>query len=101
MSRYRISPKAREDLKSIYRYVAEDNPPAAGRLKKMFLDRFLLLAAQPLMGEAREDLAENLRMFSLGSYVIRCRPTSDGIEVAQVVHSARDLAALFLRRGMQ
>ncbi len=53
------------------------------------------------MGEARNDLAEDLRMFSAGDYVILYRPTDFGIAVVSVVHSARDIAALFQQRGIQ
>jgi plasmid stabilization system protein ParE len=56
MSRYRLAPAVREDLKSIVRYIAADNPPAAGRLKQLFLKRFQLLAKNPKMGELRPDL---------------------------------------------
>ena len=31
MSRYTIAPEAREDLKSIYRYIAERNPSAGAK----------------------------------------------------------------------
>jgi toxin ParE1/3/4 len=99
MSRYVIGPEAREDLKSICRYIARDNPSAAGRLRQIFLEKFRLLAQGPLLGEARDDLAKSLRMFTAGNYVILYRPTEDGIAVVQIVHSARDLAALWLRRG--
>jgi len=98
MSRYIVSPEAREDLKSIYRYIAQDNPSAAGRLRQVFLERFRLLAQGPLLGEARDDLATDLRMFTAGNYVILYRPTEDGIAVVQIVHSAQDLAALWRRR---
>jgi len=97
MSRYTLSPRAREDLKAIYRYLAEQSAPAAGRLREVFLKRFRLLARHPLLGEARDDLAEGLRMFPAGSYVILYRPTKVGITVAQIVHSARDMDALFGR----
>ena len=60
MSRYTISSLAEADIKSIYRYVAADNV-AARRLRATLVEKFRLLAAQPLLGEAREDLAENLR----------------------------------------
>lgn len=75
MSRYTIAREAREDLKEIYRYIARDNPSAAGRLRQIFFEKFRLLAEQPLIGEVRNDLAENLRMFSAGNYVVLYRPT--------------------------
>lgn len=101
MSRYTIAPEARDDLRDVYRHIAKDNPNAAGRLRQLFFKKFRLLATQPLLGEAREDLAENLRMFTAGNYVILYRPTPSGIAVVQVVHSARDLVALWGKRGRE
>jgi plasmid stabilization system protein ParE len=42
VSRYTVSPKAREDLKDIYRYVARDKPAAAN-------NRFSDVSAVPLV----------------------------------------------------
>ena len=97
MSRYTLSPGASEDLKAIYRYLADRNAPAAGRLREIFLERFRLLARHPLLGQARDDLADGLRMFPAGSYVVLYRPAKVGITVAQILHSARDVDALFGR----
>jgi toxin ParE1/3/4 len=47
------------------------------------------------MGQLRQDLAANLRSFSVGNYVILYRPTRTGIDVARVIHAARDIGALF------
>jgi len=98
MTRYKIAPQAREDLKAIYRYLAERSKPATGRLRQVFLEKFRLLAGQPLLGEARDDLAKDLRMFTAGNYVILYRPAEHGIEVAHVVHSARDIEVVLRGR---
>lgn len=95
MSRYTISDQAREDIKGIYRYIAGDNAAAARRLRTAFIDKFRLLAGQPLLGEARNDLAANLRMLAADNYVVLYRPTDAGIDVVRIIHAARDLAALW------
>jgi toxin ParE1/3/4 len=95
MNRYTVSDRAREDIKGIYRYIAGDNVAAARRLRTVFLNKFRLLAEQPLMGESRNDLASNLRMFVSENYVLLYRPSGAGIEIVRVVHAARDLAALW------
>lgn len=95
MSRYKFAPEVREDLKDIYRYIARDNPSAAGRLRQTFYERFRLLAKQPGLGQLREDLANDVRVFPVAKYVILYRTTDEGIEVIQVVHGARDLQAIF------
>lgn len=53
-----------------------------------FKQTFHLLGSQPLMGQSREDLAANLRSFSVGNYVILYRPAQSGIKVARVLHAA-------------
>jgi len=98
VSRPTISPLAREDVRSIYRYVASDNPAAARRLRAGFREKFRLLADQPLLGEGRDDLAPNLRMLTLGNYIILYRPTDRSIDVVRVLHAARDIAALWPRQ---
>jgi len=95
MNRYRVDPDARDDLDEIYVYVAEQNAPAADRLIANLIERFRLLATQPFLGQARPDLAEDLRSFVVGNYVIFYRPANDGIDVVRVIHAARDIDALF------
>jgi toxin ParE1/3/4 len=95
VSRYTLSPLARDDIKGICRYVAADNISASRRLRAILVDKFRLLAAQPLLGETRDDLAENLRMLTAGNYLILYRPAGHGIEVSRVIHAARDIAVLW------
>jgi toxin ParE1/3/4 len=95
MKRYLLDPDARLDLKSIYKYVARDNPTAANGLIGELKQKFGMLGSQSLIGEARPELAANLRSFSVGNYVILYRPTRTGIEVARVLHAARDIGAQF------
>jgi toxin ParE1/3/4 len=95
MGRYKLDAQVRDDLKKIYRYISRDKPSAAGHLRKTFFERFRLLASNPLIGEARDDIATNLRIFPVGNYVILYRPMNSGIEVVQIIHSAQDIDALF------
>ena len=95
MSRYRLTPGAREDLKAIRRYIIKDSPAAAGRVREILFGKFRLLGSHPLLGQRRDDLGEGLRVLSAGNYVIVYRPREGGIDVARVIHAARDIAALF------
>jgi toxin ParE1/3/4 len=61
----------------------------------MLYEKFVLLAGQPLLGRLRPELAPNLRNFPVGNHVIFYRPIDNGIEVARVLHGARDIDALF------
>jgi plasmid stabilization system protein ParE len=75
----------------------KDNLSAARRLRDLFKEGFKFLAANPLMGELREDLGADLQIFSVSSYVIVYYPETSGIAVSHVLHGARDIAALLSR----
>jgi len=47
------------------------------------------------MGRARDELATDLRSIPFGRYVIFYEPIDDGIDVVRVLHSARDIDAVF------
>jgi len=61
----------------------------------MLYKKFYLLASNPRMGEVRADLGEGLRSFVAGKYVVVYRILGAQIEIARVVHSARDIRRLF------
>jgi toxin ParE1/3/4 len=95
MSRYVISPQARTDIKEICQYIARDSRQAAGKVRGLFYEKFKFLARHPLVGQARPELAADLRSFSAGNYVIFFQPITDGIQVVRVLHGSRDIAAIF------
>jgi toxin ParE1/3/4 len=93
MSLYRLTEQARQDLDEIWLYIAEDNPAADQFLDTLY-EKSVLLAGQPLLGHLQPELALNLRSFPVGNHVIFYRPIDNGIEVARVLHGARDIDAL-------
>ncbi|MEQ9588055.1 MAG: type II toxin-antitoxin system RelE/ParE family toxin [Parvibaculaceae bacterium] len=95
MSRLKISEQAMADLDGIWDYIADDNPVAADRLLDRINAHCQSYAHQPELGEARPELGSSLRSFSVGMYVVYYRATSEGIEVARVLHGARDVDRLF------
>jgi toxin ParE1/3/4 len=95
MGRVFRTERARVDLLQIWVYIANDNASAADRLLDRIDATCSQLAQQPLMGEARPELAPDLRSFTVGNYVVYFRPLADGIEVVRVLSGARDVDALF------
>lgn len=89
-----VSPNATLDLEQIWLFIATDNPIAADRFLDHLGMRCQSYANQPQIGEIRPELGRNIRCFSVGNYVIFYRPVSDGIEVARVLHGARDIQRL-------
>ena len=53
--------------------------------------KFDLLATQPLMGRARDELKPKLRSFVVGNYVVFYLPTEDGVAVERVLGDIRIL----------
>jgi len=95
MGKVAYRPKARHDLKEVYRYIAEFNPRAAAATLRNINAKAELLAASPQMGQAAHELAANLRRFPVGNFLIFYAPTDHGIDVIRVLHGARDIDALF------
>lgn len=91
----RRTAQAEEDLIEIWIYIAQDNPAAADRLLDNFDSKFSLLAEQPALGPAREDIAPGLRYLPVGNYLILYRIIDGGIEVVRVVQGARNWKSLF------
>ena len=97
MARIIRAPAAQADAVEIWAYIAEDNPSAADQLLDRFDRIFQKLATQPLLGKAVEEIAPNLRFIPIGSYLIFYRAIEDGVEIARVLHGARDVTAEFFR----
>ena len=95
MSRFRLSSAAEADLRAIWAHVAKDRPDAADHLIDDLYERFRLLATQPLLGEGRPEVGEELRTFTVRNYVVVFRPIKTGVEVVRIVHGSRDMPALF------
>lgn len=97
MARVTRRPLAAADLLDIWGFIAEDSIEQADRWVDRLDETLGLLATQPLMGRAREELAAEVRSFPIGRYVIFYQPIDDGIDVVRVLHSARDADAVFSR----
>ncbi|NLF07052.1 MAG: type II toxin-antitoxin system RelE/ParE family toxin [Pirellulaceae bacterium] len=95
MTIFRLSWKAETDLQEIADYISDRNPSAAVKELEKFFAKFDLLGKNPLLGELRQDLPGNPRCFAAGNFLILYKPTAEGIEVARVVHAARDFRTVF------
>lgn len=89
-----LSRPAREDLDGIWDYIARDSPGAADRFVHRIVTRCQSYAHQPQLGESRDDLLTGCRMFSVGSYVVYYRASSNGIQLLRILHGARHVDRL-------
>ena len=90
-----FSSRSLTDLNEILEYIARDKPLAGVAFVQKLRDKCALLAENPELGELRADLAENLRAFSVGNYVIFYRIAPKGVEIVRVVSGHRNLEQMF------
>ena len=95
MTPYVVTELAESDLIEIASYIAEDNLAAAERVLADFKAAFEKLAQMPEMGHLRLDLAEEeLRFWSVHSYLIIYRPETKPLQVVRVLSGYRDIPEL-------
>jgi toxin ParE1/3/4 len=95
MSRVLHRRQAAADIAEIWQHIARDQPAAADRWIDDLDQQFDLLARQPLIGRQRQELADGVRGFPFGRYVIFYVALADGIDVLRVLHSSIDIEARF------
>lgn len=90
-----FSPESIGDLIEIGNYIKLDNP-ARG---ESFIDELKsccsLFLDQPKMGKDQSELRPNLRSWPFGKYVIFYESSDERIHIARVLHSARNIEAIF------
>lgn len=86
-----VTAQAKDDLREIRLYIAQDDRQAANRLIKTIRDKLQLLCQQPGVGRTRDELRPGLRSFPVGRYVIFYKPAEGGIEVLRVLSAYRDV----------
>jgi toxin ParE1/3/4 len=86
--------RADDDLDSIWLHVAEDSVRAAERLIRAIEAAEDRLGQFPEIGQARPDLALDLRHWPVGSYLILYRVDPEAVLIVRVIHGARDLPAV-------
>lgn len=95
MKKVFYSDAAEQDLDDIAAWIGKHNLAAADRLLED-VDRVLALTLDfPGIGEAVDRYAPGMRRITLGSYVIYYFHVEAGLEVARVVHGARNVGKIF------
>ena len=97
MARVTRRPQAVDDIVEIWDYIANDSVAAADAWVDRLDTQLDLLATQPMMGRARDELTHGVRSFPFGRYVVFYMPNAGGVDVVRLLHSARDVDTLFDR----
>jgi toxin ParE1/3/4 len=88
-------PLAEDDLLDIWASIALHSPRAADRLVARFYEAEDKLAENPLIGEARPELGEGLRKWTVGAYLMFYAVEPDALTIVRVLDGRRDLARVF------
>ncbi len=95
MGKYRISDDAEADIDEILVYIADDSVEAALALFSKFVDCFEMLANWNESGRVRTELADSLRSFPIGSYLIFYEIRGREVFIVRVLHGTRDIETIF------
>ena len=94
MKRVIFAPDAMADLEGISAYIATDNPARAASFIAELEETAHKIANAPDAYRARDDIAPGLRMAVKGRYIILFRAKTDRVEIARILHGARDLTRI-------
>ncbi len=84
---------ARDEIAAALEYLGDRSAPAAGRLTDLVADKCRLLATNPFMGRARDELRAGYRSVVVGDYLLFYRVTDAEVIVVRFLHGSRDLPA--------
>jgi toxin ParE1/3/4 len=98
--RYVLAPQAALDLVEIWRYIKEQTGlTMADRVESGILEKIAFLAGTPGAGHSRKDLTEeDVKFFSVYSYLIVYRPTTKPLQIVSILHGRRDLEQILKGR---
>ena len=93
---HRLSPDAEAELDETWWYIAGESGSIdrAQRVVGRITESFDLLAGQPHMGRARDDLRVGLRSHTVANNVILYRVDGADVVIVHVFHSRRDIDSL-------
>lgn len=99
-SRYILAPQAAQDLADIWLYIQKENTVTiADRIESVIREKITFLAGSSSAGHSRRDLTnENVKFFSVYSYLIVYRPETKPLQVVAILHGRRDVQRLLKNR---
>jgi plasmid stabilization system protein ParE/ferredoxin len=90
MARIQRRPRASDDIAEIWDYIADDSVAQADAFVDRLDRKLQLLATQPMMGRARDELAPGLRSMAFGRYVVFYEPFVGSIPASRTRISVLD-----------
>jgi toxin ParE1/3/4 len=97
MPKFKITPRARDDLINIGRYTERQwGKSQRNAYLHDFEERFRWLAENPRLGKHRSDVTEGYYSYPQGQHVIFYLIGQGGIEVIGIPHKEMDIVSYFL-----
>jgi addiction module RelE/StbE family toxin len=93
-----LSPQAREDLREIFLYIAEDNPHAARLVQTRIKERVAELRNNPHIGRPGRVPGTRELVILRTPYLAPYQVTGDTIQILRVYHSSRQWPESFEQR---
>jgi plasmid stabilization system protein ParE len=88
---FELHPGAAQDITDIWKFIAEDNPVAARRVREDILEAIRKLLPFPQQGHIRPDLSSRpLRFQMVRDYLIAYAPDEKPLVVIAVLHGRRN-----------
>jgi len=94
MPSLRYSAEAKDDLKQIARFIANDKPVAARQWVAKIREKCRIVAQHPDVGDQRPELGQEIRSTYVGSYVIFFRRSDGFVDIVRVIRGDRDTRSL-------
>ena len=95
-ARFNLTPRAKEDLRGIWRYTAASwNVAQADKYITMLYERFGWLAQRPQVGKHRPDIATGYYCFPQGSHVVFYLINESMIDIIGIPHKEMDIVQYF------
>lgn len=87
MAEYRLTPKAKEDLETVWLYSLKQwGTQQTERYIDGLVEAFVLISENPKTGKACENIRTGYRKYSFIRHAIYYRETSYGVKVIRVLH---------------
>ena len=86
-----FSPLAREDLRSIIRFIASERPITARKVLDRRTATCRLIAKHPKLGQRRFEYSDDYRSFTVERWVILYEVFAETVEIHRVLDAARDI----------
>ncbi|MFM0053722.1 type II toxin-antitoxin system RelE/ParE family toxin [Caballeronia grimmiae] len=90
-----LSPLAFSDIEEIGDFIGIANPLRAETFVEELFQECHKIGRSPNAYPARDELQPGLRLCAFGRYLIFFRIDDDQVTIARVLHSARNIPALF------